>query len=334
MQQPTKRKPEAIPPRGVIASVAEGWSIVIGRPWLILPVILVDLWYWLGWRIEPQALMRGLVDLAQQGNPGDVATVVDALEQTATADMSALVSFFLPTLLGGAPADNIYRASARPVFDSGSAGIDFLLGAVLILVGALLFMAYAVPIADRAVGRVRDNGDRVAAIGRAWLRFLLLLALLVAAVFAVAIPLAILVAITALGGVNLMPLVSSAMVLAGVIALLYGYFSVDAMLVADVGPINGLRYSLNVVRRNFLPTLGFVFTTLLISIGVPEIMTPMLKSLPGLLLALGIHAFVATGMVAASMVFFVDRLRRWRPEIAPSSAAPVTDAVRQGEPSR
>ena len=329
---PSNSKPA--PPRGVIASIAEGWSVVLARPWLALPIILVDLWYWLAWRIEPRARMDRLIDVSLRSNPDDAASIVDTLDQAGRSDLTVIAAFFLPTLLAGIARDDLYTIAARPILVSGSAGIDMLLGIIAILLGALSFIAFATPIADAVVGRSRAGRVLAAGIIRTWARFLSLILLLIAGLCAFAIPAGILVAISAVAGINLMPLLSSAMILAGVIAVLYGYFAVDAMLVADVGPIRGITFSLNIVRRNFLATLGFVFTSLFITIGIPEIIDPLLGSAPGLFVSLVLHAVIATGMVAASMVFFIDRLRHWRPEAAVTPAAPVTDASRQGEHTR
>jgi hypothetical protein len=124
-------------------------------------------------------------------------------------------------------------------------------------------------------------------------------------------------------GVNLAPLVGSLAVLAALAATIFLYFSVDAIVVLEVGPLRAIYYSFNVVRRNFWPSIGFIAAAFLISTGLPEIWKFFAGSPPGLLIAVIAHAFFAGGLAMASMIFFNDRLRQWRPMAAiPASATP------------
>jgi hypothetical protein len=61
--------------------------------------------------------------------------------------------------------------------------------------------------------------------------------------------------------------------------------------------------------------IGLVLATLLLTTGIPEIATSLLDSLPGLIVAVLLQALIATGAAAASMLFFVDRLRQLQPEL-------------------
>jgi len=156
--------------------------------------------------------------------------------------------------------------------------------------------------------------------------------MVIGAVIAVAIPIGIVAAISAVAGVALLSLFTVAIVVGLIFVFFYGTFVFDAMVVADVGPITAIRYSAGVVHRNRRSTIGFVLASLLLGTGIPQIAEGVLGSAPGLIIAVGIHALVATGVSAASLLFFVDRMRFWQPDlISVPNNAPAFDLVRQGE---
>jgi uncharacterized membrane protein len=97
--------------------------------------------------------------------------------------------------------------------------------------------------------------------------------------------------------------------------LLLLYFVFDAIVVADVGPITAIKLSVKIVRQNLRAVLGLVLASLLLTTGIPEIASSLLGSLPGLLIAVVLQALIATGATAASMFFFVNRLRQVQPEL-------------------
>jgi hypothetical protein len=140
---------------------------------------------------------------------------------------------------------------------------------------------------------------------------LLFIGLCIGAMMIVVVPTAIVSAIFP----PLLAIFSSLMLIAGIAALLLLYFVFDAIVIADVGPIKAIKLSVEVVRRNLRPVIGLVLATLLLTTGIPEIATSLLDSLPGLIVAVLLQALIATGAAAASMLFFVDRLRQLQPEL-------------------
>jgi hypothetical protein len=246
--------------------------------------------------------------------------------------MSQLGTLFIPSMLSGVPRSEIYEITDQTIWRPGSSGLVLLVALGLILVGSLVSMAYSVPIADAILGRKRNAGELVRAIWRAWYRMVALLGLIVGGVIALAIPVGIVAAIFAVGGVDLLPLFSSLLLLGGIAALFYGYFVFDAIVIADVGPITAIRYSVGVVHRNIRAAIGFILASLLLTTGIPEIAESLLSEAPGLIIAVGVQAVIATGAAAASFLFFVDRLRSWRPELIQlPQTAPAFELTRQGE---
>jgi hypothetical protein len=330
MQQRTQPKPPSRP--RVVDIIAEGLSVTIARPWLLLIPIVVDLIFWIGVKIEPAALMHSLVTLVNDSDVEDSSDVISSLNDLASSNMSQLGTLFIPSMLSGVPRSEIYEITDQTIWRPGSSGLVLLVALGLILVGSLVSMAYSVPIADAILGRKRNAGELVRAIWRAWYRMVALLGLIVGGVIALAIPVGIVAAIFAVGGVDLLPLFSSLLLLGGIAALFYGYFVFDAIVIADVGPITAIRYSVGVVHRNIRAAIGFILASLLLTTGIPEIAESLLSEAPGLIIAVGVQAVIATGAAAASFLFFVDRLRSWRPELIQlPQTAPAFELTRQGE---
>lgn len=304
------------PANGVITTIASGISTVVGYPFLLLVPVMLDLYFLYGWRVEPPGLASSLTDRVQRIESSATDDVVSGLKTFATLDLAAGLSALVPSFMGGVDRSKLVGIGARPewLLQSTPLGI---LAIVAMVVGALaLFMLFAVPLCDAALGRRRTPGETVRAIGIGWGRLAAMLLVVLGAIIAVVGPIA-LIAVGLQGtGVNLLPLFGSILLLVGVVAALFLYFSIDAILVAEVGPVRALLLSINVVRRNTGQTMVFVAASLLIVNALPSMGERIANSLVSVLILIVLNAFLATGLAAASMIFFNDRLRAWRPDLA------------------
>jgi hypothetical protein len=307
-QKPTKPQVDERP--RIVDLIAEGLSLALMRPWLLLMPILLDIVLWIGVRIEPAALMNSMINLIDDANIDDADEVITTLQDLSTANMTQLGALFVPSMLLGTGGDDVYQWIDPRVWNPGSGAI-VLVAIGLVVVGALMSMIYIVPIANAVIGRKLSLGDNTGLILRAWARMLLFIGLCIGAMMIVVVPTAIVSAIFP----PLLAIFSSLMLIAGIAALLLLYFVFDAIVIADVGPIKAIKLSVEVVRRNLRPVIGLVLATLLLTTGIPEIATSLLDSLPGLIVAVLLQALIATGAAAASMLFFVDRLRQLQPEL-------------------
>jgi hypothetical protein len=307
-QKPTKPQVDERP--RIVDLIAEGLSLALMRPWLLLMPILLDIVLWIGVRIEPAALMNSMINLIDDANIDDADEVISTLQDLSTANMTQLGALFVPSMLLGTGGDDVYQWIDPRVWSPGSGAI-VLVAIGLVVVGALMSMIYIVPIANAVIGRKLSLGDNTGLILRAWARMLLFIGLCIGAMMIVVVPTAIVSAIFP----PLLAIFSSLMLIAGIAALLLLYFVFDAIVIADVGPIKAIKLSVEVVRRNLRPVIGLVLATLLLTTGIPEIATSLLDSLPGLIVAVLLQALIATGAAAASMLFFVDRLRQLQPEL-------------------
>jgi hypothetical protein len=83
-------------------------------------------------------------------------------------------------------------------------------------------------------------------------------------------------------------------------------------VVGEQGPLRAIYTSFNVVRRNFWGTLGFLVISLVISLGSGVIWHRLVGTTIGLVVAIVGSAYIGSGLLAARMAFFRERLRRWQ----------------------
>ena len=83
-----------------------------------------------------------------------------------------------------------------------------------------------------------------------------------------------------------------------------------AIAVDRVGPVAALRASYKVVRGYFWQSMRFIVLSLTITTGFPFALRVFTTNAVGLMIAIVANAFVASGMIAAAMLFYRDRARR------------------------
>lgn len=307
-QRPTKPDPNLRP--RIVDVIAEGLSLVLTRPWLLLIPILLDAAIWVGVKIEPRNFIDALVRLANDASMADTEDLIATLQDLAGVNMTQLGALFVPSMLAGTGGNDIYQLIDQRIW-TPSTGAVVLIGFGLVIAGSLLSMIYTVPIANAIIGRRAGIGGTIGLIVRSWLRMLLFIALFIGGLMVLIVPAALMSAIFA----PLLPLFSSLLLIGAIAALIFLYFVFDAIVIADVGPISAIKFSVEIVRRNMRAVIGLILATLLLTTGIPEIVSGLLSSLPGLVVAVVLQALIATGVTAASMFFFVDRLRQLQPEL-------------------
>lgn len=315
MQQKVATKREQPPaPLGVVEAIADGLSIVLVRPWLFLLPMLVDLWFWVGYRVTGRALVEPVRRWLIDTNTTESLDFADRIRNWSNLDISWLASLLVPTLLGGADRDEMYTLGARPIWAPGNGFVVSLLIVLAVLGAALALSIFSVPLADAATGRTRSVNAKLRAMVIGWLRVLGLFAVAVGIALLMAMPLLVGWIGLMFAGVNAAPLVGFASFVGGIALYIALWFAPDSIFVNEVGPLRSIYFSIAVVRAYFWQTLGFVSASFLLTVGLGEIWTQLAVNPPGLLLGVIMNAFFATGVAIASMVFFATRIRSLKPE--------------------
>jgi hypothetical protein len=282
-------------------------------PLIMTLPILLDAYFWLGWRLTPAPLTAPIQRWIAENNGDDAKSTVDAVDHLGRSDMTTLTAQFVPALLPGIKREKVYELWMRPSLDLQHWWIVCLVLAGLVVLAAGLFAAYYVPLADVAIGRSRPLRRVPGAIARTWLRFLGMMVLVLGLFLLVLGPLAVLWGLSEVVGLGLGAILLPVMIFVGLAMGLFLIFTPEAIVVADVGPFRAMYYSVNVVRRNTGQTIGLTAASLIISLGLGEIWQRLASTPPGLLTAVVANAFFAGGIAMAGMIFFNNRLRQLPP---------------------
>jgi hypothetical protein len=311
------------PVPGVIETLSSGFEQINRIPWVLALPIFVDLFLWLAPGVSAAPVIHRLtsraLDLYQNVTASGLdPSALDQGRQSLGALDAAAASFNVLSLLvlniAAVPSimpPSLAGSLSQPI-DSGLvlAGVVVL----VLVVGGLLGCLYLGAIAQQ----VRDKRfDPLVLIRRVWFYWLsvigfVLLAALV--IVAVSIPVGIIVGLAqyaapGLGGA-LWTVALTFVQIAGVLFLIYLFFLVYAIVVSEVGPLRAAISSARVVANNFWTSVGFIVLYYVISLGMQVVWTALSASVIGTAAAIAGNAYIASGLAAASMLYYSSRVSR------------------------
>lgn len=279
---------------------------------MIVPVVALDLLYWLGGRLTIAPFTDGvirLLELAQQQSPTgpDPTETIGTLRMLGQdTDLLGLLSVGQRPLLPLLDADVIGRPWGVGGIEPGNWALVILLTVFLLGSGVFwlaLSLALLAPLVRQepfALGAVLRQ------VPRCWLRLLGLYAIILGGFALIFLPLLIVATIMSLLGLGAASLL---LLLILPLLILYVYLALapEAIVVSDVGPLRAIKLSVQIVRRNFWPTFGLLAATYLIATGFPygwRLLTPQVAGVP---LAIVGNGMIVTALAAAAMLFYRER---------------------------
>ena len=297
--------------KSVIESLNSGFALVFRRPYLMVLPILLDLLLWRGPKLVATPLARSLFDRVANSLAGNLSPeeLIDlstfgntAMDFIHGINLLAILAWHLPSV------------SALEVTHGSLVRMDLpswhLLWVVLLAVGLLAALLGALYLRPLAV-LVRHNRITASLVLRNvevfWGRFILyliLVLLLLAGIVLVSIGLAAL-AVAAGPGV-LSPVVGVSV--GGLLLLsLYLFLGEEAVFAGEAGPVQALKESFSIVRRNFWSVVWLFLLANLITQGLGAIWFILAKTVPGFLVGMVGNSFVGTGIAAAIMIYYWER---------------------------
>ena len=300
---------------GVIDTIGLGYASLALRPLIVLPPIVLDLYLWLGLRITARPLtLEAASWVRDEGSDG--AGIAEDLQRFERSNVMEFLSLRLPTFSMPTLVPNLTSSRLDQIggtFEVGSAPWWLVLVAAIVafVIGLIVGAGWLVALAYVAtgIGALRDALSpaitlrRSLAIG-AWLTALAGLFLLVSSPFIAAAIAGIIVGFDGIGLFFLLLLFPVAW------GYMFFFFSIQAIVVDRIGPFAALRASYKVVRGYFWQSMRFIVLSLTITTGFPFALRVFTTNAVGLTLAIVGHAFIASGMIAAAMLFYRDRARR------------------------
>ena len=329
----TVNKPQTT---SLIDTISEGYAAINRRPWLVLLPLLLNLYIWFGTQLSFAPLFTDLSPIARLDAKSDEQSTAAAerMRRMSAFDMRQAIMWlnFIPTLtmnkINSTDADCLptfppficevpplaMERNAIKVYDLGGTMLAFVLLNLLALPLSAIFLT-------QLAAAVRgDRAGMSTSAQRAWRAMLALLGkvgVLVGVGLALGLPFAFLSYMLTYFSPPL------AWFLLGVIFVvlfwssIYLGFANEAIAVSGVGPLRALHASFNIVRRNFWATLGFLALSLLISTGSGMLWLNLAQgSTFGLIAAVVGSAYLGSGLLAARMAFYRERLRRWQNAVA------------------
>ena len=309
---------EKRPELGVIEALSGGLEGALRHPWLLLIPLLLDLFLWVGPRLEAPALYQRLEPNLRQMT----VEMSSSTARLAAQELGALVKDFfaqynlfsaLSVGLVGVPVANAGLHAFPPdgpwppVWLVGAADAYLLVITAATLAGLLLSAMYWTLLG----GHVR--GERFAT--RRWLRdswrmwkpLVLLLLCLVAAVFMSIFPLSMVM--------MTMSVISPALAsLAPLLALAFltwiifvAIFTPHGLALYRTSLGQAVRISTLVVRYNFASTLGLTVLVIAISMGMGLIWDGIPFDSLWRIVAMAGSAIVGTGLILASLLYYQNR---------------------------
>jgi hypothetical protein len=312
-------------PIGVIESLTAGYTAVNRQLWVLLLPILLDAFLWLGPHVSYSPLVGPAVtqaaDWTRQVATGprratsndELVTSLDQSRQfliTHADEVNGLSALTwgpvaLPTL-GMFPGPGEDLAFVNGWTD----GLVLLLACVgvSLLLGGWFYGGLAAATTGRAGGPLEAGRETPRAVRDV----LLLVAVLLGSALLLGVPALLLVGFTALVSPPVAVL-GGLLVGAGfAFAALHLFFAVDAIFVSHAGPLAAIQRSVGLVRRNLWPSVALMLLTWLILAGMTQVWVLLATALQapyGVALGIVGNAYIASGLIAAGMIFYVERTR-------------------------
>ncbi|GAC1353587.1 MAG: hypothetical protein NVS4B8_07200 [Herpetosiphon sp.] len=305
-------------PPSVITTITQGYQSLNRHLWILVLPLLVDLFLWQGPRISPQPLFGRLIgDVAVPELRAQIQTLLDQ-DRTGNTPLDLRVDGTRLNLLGtlSGTITTPRPPLAQPTWHVGSMAA---LGGTLLLsnaIGLLLSSIYLLLLGDAILSRPTSGNylnRGIVTFGRMVGVVLLWIVIAIGAL----LPFIIVAALSML----LSPVLSYAVVLVGAIMLLWIWFTTqwafDAVVVSGAGVRTALLGSVWVVRRFFMDAVTLVLVSMLIAVGLSVIWQALARAgILGLLIAMAGSAYISTGLAAAHLIFFRDRVKPARPQPA------------------
>jgi hypothetical protein len=309
-------------PLNVIDVLTAGFEIVRKRPWTILIPMLLDAGIWLLPRISLAELFRPALSqmFDTTGLSPDAVANAEQTRQMVTQFVSSI------NLLGlvSAALNSTVRLPTLLAFDSGDIhspinafAFTFPLQSDLLALFifiplfllALLPAAFYVEWLAQGV-RPLEDAPRFAwvpRVGALWLRFIAFSTILIVILMGAGLALLLGQVFAPING-DIGSFIAALVVVGWFWVTIYFFFTVSAMAVSNVGLLGAIQRSVLIFRFHFWASIGLFVLSVFLERGLALVWHGLAVSPSGLLIAIAANSFIGTALLAASMVFYQDRM--------------------------
>jgi hypothetical protein len=323
----------------LIDSLSEGYTAINRRPWLLLLPLLLNIYLWFGPQLSFGPLFNNVYSALKGIQPGlidqsEMQVLYDQLLANGSVDLRSQATFlnYVPTLrqyvIGsvdsagsatGVPAIvepprliDARRSDTVEVATVGQALLAFVTLNALALALSALFLAQVGAAVRSPAGPFWLPRGGLGSALRVGLAMLGAVGILLGVMLALGLPFLFFAYLLIFLNPTIGLLALELVFVVGFWINIYIGFYREAIVIQDQGPLRAIYTSFNVVRRNFWGTLGFLILSLIISLGSGVIWYRLVGSTAGLIVAMIGSAYIGSGLLAARMAFFRERMRRWQ----------------------
>ncbi len=298
-------------PLGAIDALSGGFALIARRPWVLLAPIALNLFLWQGPQISARPLFQQIgaaLTLPPTLNPtAETLEGLQTLKQGLQAageqfNVFEFIGVAMPGIMpAGAPAAALPRQILFAISDAPS---------LLALAGAFLLAGFFfLTLYLESIARGVRVTPRVPLL-RSFLNILALVFLLSCVGALVLAPLLFVAALVT----SFDPAVGSFLVLLVFMlilwVLLYLSFAVPAIVLSGANAAQAIAHSLSIFRWNFWSAMGLVFLVYIIQVGFTVVWEQLGDSPWGMAVDLVANPFLASGLMAGTMLFYMDRVAR------------------------
>jgi len=311
---------------GIIDTLSAGFDRTAKRLWLLLLPVLLDIVIWVGPKLSLNKLAgaasRLLPDAAELGSRYAQAVEVTRrllAEVGAATNVTAMLSM---RLLG---LPSLTQALAPRTWPLGIVPSSIEIPTWLALVGVtLLFTVLSLLVGCFCLSFIaqdaRDGEMSLAYVlqvaWRSWLRLVMLVLVAVVTLIVVVGGVAAVAGLLAILSFDLAQLLLNLFGLGLWSLAIYGavlfFYTSRAIILDDMGILRSIWNAVNVMHRGFLGALGFVLLISILQTGLLYIWRMLAVSPAGTLVGIVGNAYVSTGLVMASFIFYRDRYGAWQ----------------------
>lgn len=303
-------------PQSVIQVLASGFELVFQNPWIVLFPIALDLLIWLGPQISIKplfdrflALMNSDTVLPPNVSPETIQNfelVKEALQSAGDSfNLLGVIATGIPSLFWiEPPASDWNRITLLGVADGLTL---FALLVLLALVGILLTALYF-EVLGRAVRRDVHPNTFVPRTLKGFATIFVLMFGLGVAVIAILFPVSLGATALSLFSQELSSMLVLLTSLFFIWAMLYLAFALPAIFVSGVNALQAIVNSVSLFRFDFWSSMGLVVLAYLIRWGFAFVWQMFWNSPAGILFDVIANAFLGSGLTAALLVYYADRM--------------------------
>ena len=309
------------PVLGIIEALSAGLDAALRHPWLLLIPVLLDLFLWVGPRVQAPALYRSFEPALSQ-----VTTTMTSSEaRFAAQELSKAVEQFftqynlfawlsagligVPVVNGGIDATLKLVTGSLPTLWRVDSFDGYLLVFVLLtMVGLFISALFWIMLGNYVRGEPWQAVRWLRLSFELWKQLLLLMIVVVGLAFISIFPLSMVMFTLSAFSAGLASFVPLLYVAVAAWIVLMCMFTPHGLVLYHLPVSRAVSTSIMIVRANFTSAAGLAVIAIAISIGMGLIWEELAADSWLRLIAMAGNAIIGTGLIVASLLFYQNRV--------------------------